>query len=84
VVRRADVTVAKNYLTQPEIDQLNRIVAMYLDFAEDQARRRRAVYMCEWQEKLDAFLRFNEREILGDAGKVTREVADALALHAYD
>ena len=84
VVRKADVTVAKNYLTQPEIDQLNRIVAMYLDFAEDQALRRRAVYMREWQEKLDAFLRFNERQILTDAGKVTREVADALALEAYD
>jgi len=83
-VRRADVTVAKNYLNQPEIAELNRIVTMYLDYAEDQARRRRPIYMKDWREKLDAFLKFNEREILTNAGRVSMEVAQKLALDAYD
>lgn len=83
-VRRADVTVAKNYLTHEEMEELNRIVVMYLDYAEDQARRRRPVHMREWRDKLDAFLRFNERDILRHAGKVSREVAERLALDAYE
>lgn len=83
-VRRGDVTVAKNYLREPEITELNRIVTMYLDFAEDQARRRRVLYMRDWREKLDAFLQFNERDILTDAGKVAKEVADRLALDQYE
>jgi hypothetical protein len=83
-VRKGDVTVAKNYLTEAEIAELNRIVVMYLDYAEDQARRRTPLYMKDWQQKLDAFLRFNEREILANPGKVTREVADQLAMDAYD
>jgi hypothetical protein len=82
-VRKEDVTVAKNYLREPEIQELNRIVTMYLDFAEDQARRRRVLYMKDWREKLDAFLKFNERDILTNAGKVAKEVADKLALDHY-
>jgi hypothetical protein len=83
-VRRGDVTVAKNYLRADEIDGLNRIVTMYLDYAEDQAKRRQVMHMRDWREKLDAFLQFNEREILGDAGRVEMEVAQKLALEAYD
>ncbi len=82
-VRRTDVTVAKNYLSETEIGELNRIVSMYLDFAEDQAKRRRVLYMRDWREKLDAFLQFNERDILTNAGRVGREVADRLALEEY-
>ena len=70
-VRRADVTIAKNYLNEEELSQLNRIVTMYLDYAEDQARHRKQIFMKDWREKLDAFLKFNERDILTNAGKVT-------------
>lgn len=77
-VRRTDVTVAKNYLREGEIQELNRIVTMYLDYAEDQARRRKVLYMRDWREKLDAFLQFNERDILTNAGKVAKEVADVM------
>lgn len=83
-VRRTDVTVAKNYLSADEISELNRIVVMYLDFAEDQSLRRRPLYMRDWRVKLDAFLKFNEREILEHAGKVSMEVAQALALDEYE
>lgn len=82
-VRKTDVTVAKNYLCEEEIQQLNRIVTMYLDYAEDQASRRKVLYMRDWREKLDAFLQFNERDILTNAGKVAKEVADRLALEQY-
>jgi len=83
-VRRTDVTVAKNFLTADEISELNRIVVMYLDYAEDQARRWRPLYMRDWRARLDAFLKFNEREILEHAGKVSMEVAQALALDEYE
>jgi len=78
-VRKADVGVAKNYLRHEEIEELDRIVVMYLDYAEDQARRRQVVTMADWEAKLDSFLRFNERELLDHAGKVSAEVAEALA-----
>jgi len=71
VIRKSDVTVAKNYLSEPELTALDRIVVMYLDYAEDQARRRRPMTMADWVAKLDAFLQFNERDILTHAGKVT-------------
>lgn len=64
LVRKADVTVAKNYLHADEIEELNRIVVMFLDFAEDQAKRRKQVFLADWQTKLDDFLRFNERRVL--------------------
>lgn len=83
-VRRTDVTIAKNYLREGEIQELNRIVTMYLDYAEDQARRRNVLYMRDWREKLDAFLQFNERDILTNAGKIAKEVADSLALEHYE
>jgi hypothetical protein len=83
-VRRTDVIVAKNYLNEKEIGELNRIVVMYLDYAEDQAKRRKPLYMRDWREKLDAFLRFNEREVLQLSGKVSMEVAQALALEQFE
>ncbi len=75
-IRKADVAIAKNYLTEQEIGELNRIVSMYLDYAEDQARRKRAMHMTDWIARLDAFLRFNERNILTHAGKVSHELAE--------
>ncbi len=83
-VRQQDVTIGKNYLDQPEIEELNRIVVMYLDHAEDQARRRKAMTMAEWEEKLDAFLLFNERDLLDHAGKISPQVAEKLALERYE
>lgn len=83
-VRKGDVTVAKNYLNEAEIRQLNRIITMYLDYAEMQAERKQPVYMREWREKLDAFLRFNEQEVLSDKGAVSMEVAHQLALEVYE
>jgi hypothetical protein len=84
VVRRPDVTVAKNYLREAEIAELNRIVVMFLDYAEDQARRRKQVFLRDCQQKLDEFLRFNERDVLPHAGHVTREAADRKAASEYD
>jgi len=78
-VRKRDVTVAKNYLSEDEIRELNRIITMWLDFAEDQAERRKQVFMADWEQKLDDFLRFNDRQVLPDAGKRTRKQADAIA-----
>ena len=83
-VRKGDVTVAKNYLNEAEIRQLNRIITMYLDYAEMQAEQKQPVYMKEWKEKLDAFLKFNEQEILDDKGTVSMEIAQALALEEYE
>ena len=83
-VRKGDVTIAKNYLNAEEIEGLNRIVTMYLDYAEDQAKRHRQIFMRDWRKKLDAFLQFNEREILTNAGKVSKAVADHLALAQYE
>jgi hypothetical protein len=82
-VRKTDVTVAKNYLNDDEVRQLNRIVTMYLDYAEEQAERRRPLYMRDWREKLDAFLQFNERDVLQNAGKVSADLAQKLALEEY-
>jgi hypothetical protein len=83
-VLRSDVAVARNYLTAPEIEQLERIVSMYLDYAENQAARHRPMRMADWAEKLDAFLRFNEYDVLGDAGRVSHEVARGLAEGEYN
>lgn len=84
IVRRADVTVAKNYLREPEIGELNRIATMFLDYAEDQARRRKQVFTRDWKAKLDDFLRFNERNVLGHAGSVSREEAEKRAETEYE
>jgi hypothetical protein len=75
-VRKTDVTVAKNYLSQDELEALNRIVTMYLDYAEDQAKRKKTMHMADWIAKLDAFLQFNERNILSHAGKVSQQLAE--------
>ena len=83
-VRKQDVTIAKNYLNQDEIEALDRIVVMYLDYAEDQAQRRRTLTMRDWEDKLDAFLQFNEREVLTHAGKLRSDVAEKLALERYE
>ncbi len=84
MVRKGDVTVAKNYLREEEIAELNRIVVMFLDFAEDQARRRKQVFLKDWKSKLDKFLHFNERHVLPDVGKVTRVAADQKAQEEYE
>jgi hypothetical protein len=83
-VRKADVTVAKNYLNADEMTALNRLVTMYLDFAEDQAKRRRQIFQRDWKRKLDAFLELNDRDILGSAGRVSKAAADVLAQEQYD
>jgi hypothetical protein len=83
-VRKGDVTVAKNYLNAEEITELNRIVVMFLDFAEDQARRRKQVFLADWKTRLDDFLRFNERPVLPHAGRVTRDDADRKAAAEYE
>lgn len=83
-VRKSDVTVAKNYLTEDELDELNHIVTMYLDYAELQAKRKKPMYMKDWIGRLDAFLEFNEQDILTNAGKISREVANKLAEEQYD
>ena len=84
VVRKGDVTVAKNYLNPDEIGELNRVVTMWLDFAEDQARRRKQIFLRDWQTKLDEFLRFNERAVLPDKGRVSKADADARAEAEYE
>jgi hypothetical protein len=83
-VRKTDVTVAKNYLGEQEIDELNRIVVMWLDYAEDQARRRKQVFMKDWERKLDEFLAFNEREVLPNAGSVSKKAAEEHARQEYE
>lgn len=84
MVRKADVTIAKNYLEEEEITELNRIVVMWLDYAEDQARRRRQIFLKDWEMKLVEFLEFNERRVLPDAGGVRRENAEAIAETEYE
>jgi len=81
---KSDVGVAKNYLTEKEIKELERTVSMYLDYAESQAARQLSMKMIDWVTKLDAFLQFNEYDILKDAGKVKHEVAVKLAEKEYD
>jgi hypothetical protein len=83
-IRKTDIGIAKNYLNEKELDGLNRIVTMYLDYAEMQAQKGVVLYMKDWVEKLDAFLQFNEKEILRDSGKISHEVAMALAENEYN
>jgi len=83
-VRKQDVTVAKNYLSEEEIRELNRIVTMWLDFAEDQARRRKQVFLKDWQTKLKEFLIFNERAVLPNSGSISKSAADARAETEYE
>ncbi len=79
-----DVGIAKNYLNEKEIDHLNRIVTLYLDHAELQAARNRLMKMSDWTDRLDAFLKFSEYDILNNAGKVSQDVAQSLAMQEYN
>jgi len=83
-IRKTDIGIAKNYLDEKELDGLNRIVTMYLDYAESRAQKGVVMYMKGWVIKLDAFLQFNEQAILKDAGKVSHEVALALAEKEFE
>ncbi len=83
-VRKPDVSIAKNYLSQDEIKNLNEIVTMYLDYAERQAKRGQVMYMKDWVQKLNAFLQFNEEDVLQDKGKVTHEIAKAFAENEFE
>ncbi|MHA2717210.1 hydroxyacid dehydrogenase [Photobacterium damselae] len=83
-VRKTDVTIAKNYLREDEIKELNRIVNMWLDFAEDQALRRKQVFLKDWADKLDQFLSFNDRDVLSGAGKISKKDADNKARLEFD
>jgi len=78
-ILKPDVIVAKNYLSEKELDELNRIVSMYLDYAENQARRQKPMVMKDWADKLDAFLQFNEYVVLQDAGRISADIAKKLA-----
>ena len=80
----SDAVIAKNYLDEKELEHLNRIGNIYLDYAEMQAARGKAMTMKDWVEKLNAFLKFSEYEILTNAGKISHEVAEALALKEYE
>ncbi len=83
-IYQSDVMVAKNYLNEAEMSKLNRIVGMYLDYAENQAEKHIAMTMQDWIKRLDAFLQFNEEEILNDSeGRVSRAVAEAFAIEEY-
>ncbi|MHB1097182.1 MAG: virulence RhuM family protein [Gemmatimonadaceae bacterium] len=83
-VLKADVSIAKNYLIEKEIRELERIVGMYLDFAENQAERQIAMRMTDWATRLDAFLQFNQYDVLTNAGSVSAEVARRLAEERYE
>lgn len=83
-VTQKDVKLAKNYLKEDEIKELNRIVGMFLDYAEDQARRRKQVFLKDWPERLDAFLSFNDRDVLPGLGSVSHDSAEQRALAAYE
>lgn len=83
-VLKSDVSVAKNYLNKKEIDELNRIVTMYLDYAENQAARQIPMSMKDWIEKLDAFLQFNDYSVLKNAGSISAEIAKGLAAKEFE
>lgn len=83
-ILETDVVVAKNYLSEEEITELNNLVSMYLDFAERQVKLGHIISMQEWKEKLEMFLNLNEYNILKDNGKIKREIADKLALDEYE
>ena len=80
----SDVVIAKNYLTKDELKSLERIVTMYLDYAEDQAERHIPMTMEDWKKRLDVFLQFNEREVLDNPGKVSHKVAESFALSEFE
>lgn len=83
-ILKSDVTVSKNYLSKEELSGLNDIVSMYLDYAENQAKRNKLMSMNDWITKLDSFLHFNEYDLLQNIGIVSREVANSLAIKEYE
>ena len=83
-ILKPDVSVAKNYLTEKELRLLDRVVTMYLDYAESQAERRIPMTMDDWAKKLNAFLQFNERDIHDNPGKVSQVVAKAFAESEFE
>jgi len=83
-IRKADVVVAKNYLQEKELKTLNRIVTMYLDYAEHQAQKQVPMTMKDWSQKLNAFLEFNEHDILQNSGKVTAKIAKEFAISEFE
>ena len=82
-VRKQDVIIAKNYLQQNEIKELDRLVSMFLDYAENQAQRRRQLSMSDWKEKVDGFLNFNDYKILKGKGAISRKQANEIAKKRY-
>ena len=83
-VFKSDTTIGKNYLGEKQLKELNRIVTMYLDYAENQTERQIAMKMTDWVEKIDAFLSFNEYELLNNSGKVSKKTAEKLAHEQYE
>lgn len=83
-IRKSDVSIAKNYLTEEELKPLNRIISMYLDYAEDQAEQGNVMTMKDWVQKLNAFLQFNQKDILQNSGKVTSAIAKEFAEKEYE
>ena len=83
-IRKTDVSIAKNYLELDELDLYNRIVTMYLDFAEFQAKSKKIMYQKDWIKRLDKFLILNERDILKDNGRITVKLAKELAVNEFD
>ena len=83
-ILKSDVKVSKNYLSQKELSGLNDIVSMYLDYAENQAKRNKLMSMNDWVTKLDSFLQFNEYDLMQNLGKVSRTVAEQLAVNEYE
>ena len=83
-IKKQDVVIAKNYLTEEELEKLNRIVNQYLEFAELQAMERKTMHMSNWQTKLYAFLTLNDREILNHTGKISHSEAEQHAIAEYE
>lgn len=82
-VRKGDVTISKNYLTEAEVRELNRLTTMFLDFAQDRAERRKQTLMAEWIEQTDRFLTFNEREVLTGKGNMSHEAMETIVAKRY-
>ncbi len=83
-IRKTDLVVVKNYLQEKELKTLNRIVTMYLDYAEHQAEKQIPMTMNDWSKKLNTFLEFNEHDILQDSGKVTAKIAKVFAINEFE
>ena len=83
-ILKSDVTIAKNYLNEKEVRELNRIVTMYLDYAENQAERQIPMKMKDWVDKLDSFLKFNDYSVLKNAGSISSEIAKKLVVEQYE